>query len=202
MTRPFPRIGALLALLAGAILLAAPLEAQEQSRNAPGAVIEGYPFPDTVAGLRRRQTITYNKPGEGFSVRYANGNLSWADVYVYDRERNLSSPSREDIKNEMSDVLRAIVAARELGRYEDLKIEEAKLEENAASARLLATAGGKRHLTFAFLTVAHGNFVKIRFSTRDVKAGRKQAEAFRNATFNLIRSTKPVIEPRRDPRYI
>jgi len=174
--------------------------AQEQKGS---AIIEGYPFPEAVAGLVRGPTTTYRQPGYGFSVRYTGGRQSWADVYLYDKELDLSAPSKDALKIEMSAVLREILIAADVrGVRNDTKVEAATLDGTTASARLRIASDRTQILSFAFLTIAHGKFVKIRFSTRDLRMGRKQAEAFRKATFDLIRATKPVLRPKRDPRYI
>lgn len=165
-------------------------------------VVEGHAFPQSIAGLVRGSTTTYQAPGYGFSVRYTSGAASWADIYLYDKEFNLAPPPKDALKGEMVQVLREILIAQERGSYENAKIETASLEKNLASARLSVTADGREHLSFAFLTIAHGKFLKIRFSTREGKAGQKRADAFRNAVFALIRKSAPVVRPQRDPRFI
>ena len=192
---------ALLSLVSWATL--APPGAHAQAQRDSSAVIAGLPFPDKVAGLVRGPTTTYPQAGYGFSVRYTGGRQSWADVYLYDKALDLTAPSKDALKIEMSAVLREILMVADArGVRNDTKVEATTLDGSMASARLRIGSDKAQILSFAFLTIAHGKFLKIRFSTRDLRTGRKQAETFRDATFKRIQSTKPVLQPKRDPRYI
>lgn len=194
---------ALLAALAFAGLPSLPALAQAPNqRDSADTIIEGFAFPPSIAGLVRGEPTTYTQRGYGFSMRYASRPESWADIYIYDKELDLSSPSQAALKAEMTQVLYAILATQERGSYDEAKVRSATLEKNLASARLTVKSNGSEHISFAFLTIAHGKFVKIRFSTRDMKTGQKRADAFRSAAFGLIRKTAPAIQPRRDPRFI
>jgi hypothetical protein len=175
---------------------------QDRLERVGDQVIDGYPFPLSIAGLVRGPNTTYSVPGYGFSVRYRSGRESWADIYIYDKQLRLDPAPKDALKAEMVQVLREILLAQEHGSYDKAKLEAATLQKNLASARLSVTADGGEHLSFAFLTIAHGKFLKIRYSTRDKKAGGKAAEAFRNAAFGLIQRSAPVVQPRLDPRFI
>ncbi|MBF9234153.1 hypothetical protein [Microvirga alba] len=182
---------------------AAPSSAQDAPRDTgSGVVIEGFPFPASIGDLTRGGTTTYRQSGSGFSVSYQAKAFSWADIYVYDKDLNLAAPAKDELAREMYVVLQAILLAKDLGKYDAVKVDAASVRDNVASARMTVTSRGTNHASFAFLTIAHGKFVKIRFSTTDRKDGQRRAEAFRNAYFQQLRKAVPIIQPKRDPRFI
>lgn len=190
----------LLLALSASALAAPPALAQQPVQSESSDQIEGFPFPASISGHARGPMRRYPGKGLGFSVYY-NTKSGWADVYVYDREKDLSSAKPTDIAEELATALREIKAVSELRGVKDLSIKKVTTNGKVASATTSHTANGVNFASFAFVTVAGGKFVKIRYSTPAQKNAEKTAARFRDDYFARLKSL-PQPKQRRDQQSI
>lgn len=134
-------------------------------------VVESFSFPPQIVGMARAWTNRYGA-GLGFSVRYmAAEESAWADVYIYDRQMDLSRGSGSDhAANEIALALREINQMVARGIYRGAKVVERGAElgfEKAyvsIDAKDLPGRTSRRTDSFIFVAVHRGKFVKIRLS--------------------------------------
>ncbi|NIX77218.1 hypothetical protein [Microvirga terricola] len=185
--RAFILLGAILALSASAFS-SAPAWAQSSVQQESSDTIDGFPFPDAISGHARGQMQRFPGPGGfGFSVRYKSQS-GWADIYVYDREKDLSSARPSDLAEELATVLREIQTMSEIGRIKNLAVKKVTTNAKTASAATSYTVNSINLASFAFVTVAGGKFVKIRYSTPQQKEAEKTATKFRDDYFSRLKS--------------
>jgi hypothetical protein len=133
------------------------------SASAPSTAVEW-----RYAGVTDYET---RQPGLGKSYRYTS-NIGWADVYVYGMRRADWAPGVDDpqfgahFRSSVNDVE---TAARS-GAYADLRAEpvtDLRIGGQVfrrAVFQYTASANGKRHASFLFLTARDGLLLKYRIS--------------------------------------
>ncbi|MCG7394572.1 hypothetical protein MHY87_16830 [Microvirga sp. ACRRW] len=135
--------------------------------------IDGYPFPARLAGLARGQKTDYGTPGLGFSVRYEIPGEGWADIYIYDLGHDLTSANaRQNSIEQRESALSDIQAHVSKGTYQEAKLITKADANPYAKAHLEITQKGTTRSSFIFITVAKGNYVKIRYTTSAPNANR------------------------------
>lgn len=141
--------------------------------------IEGFSFPNRIAGLLRSVKVDYRSPGLGFSVLYGKPGETWADIYVYDKLLELTSGSplahaREELEAALGDVKTHV----ELGNYQQASIKNRSTSGAFAKAHLSIVQGGQERQSFVFVTVQKGKFVKIRMTSNLGSEARPLADRF------------------------
>ncbi|HZB63376.1 MAG TPA: hypothetical protein VE423_11985 [Microvirga sp.] len=168
--------------LAPYALLLAALTAQASAEPTSSALpaeartiaIGSYIFPRIVGDMSRISKTDYNSDGLGFSVRYRREDDTWADVYIYDRSRNLRSGSAlSHARSELVSALEAIDEGVSRGDYERADILDRSVSGAFAKAHLTVVRAGATRYSYVFITVHKGNFVKIRLTSGD----RRNADA-------------------------
>ncbi|WP_445505131.1 hypothetical protein [Microvirga sp. G4-2] len=128
--------------------------------------IDGYPFPTKIAGLPRRQRTDYNEAGMGFSVRYEVPGETWADIFIYDLNEDLTSvDARQAAADQREIALSDIQTAVSAGNYQEAKVITKAETAPYAMAHLTITQKGKTRDSYVFIVVSKKNFVKIRYTT-------------------------------------
>ena len=136
--------------------------------------IGSYIFPRTVGDFSRVSKTDYDSDGLGFSVRYRREDDTWADVYIYDRSRNLRSGSAlSHARSELVSALEAIDEGVSRGAYERAAVLDRSEAGAFAKAHLTVVRAGTTRDSYVFITVHKGNFVKIRLTSGD----RRNADA-------------------------
>jgi hypothetical protein len=141
----------------------------------PAAVtaVEGYPFPQQLAGLPRLEKTDFHSAQWGFSIRYGDAQ-TWADIYVYDRDKKLRpATASKDAASELDAVLEEIASSAARGGYDDAKLIGKSKTGNFAKAHLTITQQQRTRDSYVFITVSKVNFIKIRLTT-----SRKNANQF------------------------
>ncbi|WP_457094049.1 hypothetical protein [Microvirga sp. P5_D2] len=149
-----------------------PSVAQPTKSVVPAAVteIDGYPFPRQLAGLPRLEQTDFHNPPLGFGVRYGNAQ-TWADIYVYNRDKKLTSATaRKDAASELESPLEEIAASVAGGGYDDAKLVDKSTTGGFATAHLSITQRQQKRDSYVFITVSKANFVKIRLTTNQGSA--------------------------------
>ena len=158
--------------------LATPALAEPTSSALPPAAktiaIGSYVFPRIVGDMSRISKTDYNSDGLGFSVRYRREDDTWADIYIYDGNRNLRSGSAlAHARSELVSALEAIDESVSKGSYESADVLDRSEAGAFAKAHLIVVRAGTRRDSYVFITVHKGNFVKIRLTSGD----RRNADA-------------------------
>jgi hypothetical protein len=158
--------------------LTAPASAEPTSGPLPSEArtiaIGSYVFPRTVGDMSRTSKTDYNSEGLGFSVRYRREDDTWADIYIYDGNRNLRSGSAlAHARSELVSALEAINESVSKGSYESADVLDRSEAGAFAKAHLIVVRAGTRRDSYVFITVHKGNFVKIRLTSGD----RRNADA-------------------------
>lgn len=134
--------------------------------------IDGYPFPQMIAGLPRLEKTDFHSTKWGFSVRYGDAR-TWADIYIYNQDRKLTSANaRKDAASELDAALEEIASSVTGGGYDDAKLIDKSTTGGFATAHLSITQRQQTRDSYVFITVDKANFVKIRLTTSQKNADR------------------------------
>jgi hypothetical protein len=134
--------------------------------------IDGYPFPQQLAGLPRLEKTDFHNAPLGFAVRYGNAQ-TWADIYVYNRDRKLTSANAsKDAASELEAALEEIASSVTGGGYDDAKLIDKSTTGGFATAHLSIAQRQQTRDSYVFITVSKANFVKIRLTTSQRNADR------------------------------
>ena len=141
--------------------------------------IGSFSFPGKIAGLSRTSKTDYRSAALGFSVRYTGIDDTWAEIYIYDREQDLTSGSALALsKAELASALGDIDESVSKGSYQSARVVDRSQEGAFAKAHLKIAQAGKTRDSYVFITVRHNNFVKIRLTSGDRKYADRIAQGF------------------------
>jgi hypothetical protein len=164
---------AILLLGVGTILLpclASGAFAQAVEQRLPGSEgvvrVAEFRFPARLSRLKRSKVVDFRTPGMGQSVRYVSSDgTSWSDVYIYDREKDLTrgSPSHHAMR-ELMNASEDLNAVARLGHYRSVKQVGQVSSRLFESARFEIDAKDRRMVSYLFVGVHRGKFVKVRLS--------------------------------------
>jgi hypothetical protein len=160
------------------------------------AEFDGFAFPKELAGLPRTFKADYKIPGAGFSVSYGKHGETWGDIYVYDRQLDLTSGAplslaKKEIETAIDDMHTLIRA----GAYQSVVLQQQSVSGPFAKAHLTITQAGIARDSFIFVTVNKNRFVKIRFTTSAGSTANRTAEAFVRAFSHTISASQKKRAP-------
>ncbi len=155
----------------------------------------GLSFPASLGPLKRTGVTTFKEAELGIMIGYRGSDLVKADVYVYQgRDRNMApGVQSEAVKSQLKEIKDAVLEVERRGYYKDVltgKDETLALATPSGDIALLRTyfrfeqtpraPSPGRRISYAFLTVYQGRFLKIRFTyLLDKKAdGEKALQGF------------------------
>jgi len=162
-------------------------EATKSSIPAQVKQIDGYPFPERIGNLRRGQRTDYNSPGLGFSVRYETPSDTWADIFIYDLNEDLSAVDARKASHDQRDrALSDIDQGVSSGSYQNAALISKAEVAPFAKAHVAITQKGKTRDSYVFVTIHKNNFVKIRLTTSSDKPD-ELADRFASEYARLLR---------------
>ena len=165
----------------------------------------GVAFPDSIASLTFGGKQQYEDPKFGYSLRYGNGELMKADIYIYDHGYTdiQEGASSKRVQTEFAEVIKGLWIMEKMGKYREVK-ELAKQTKSYGEQRreylwaryAYQQAPGVGVLYYGdrisetFLTGARGKFFKVRITVKkeDLAKWEDISERFMEGVTGLLKS--------------